>query len=67
MITAELIARINELARKRRSQGLDPEETEEQARLRRLYLDGIKEQMKGLLDSIEVADVPPDRIFSGQT
>ena len=58
MITPELLERINALAKKRRTQGLDEEETQEQARLRRMYLDSIKEQVKGMLDSIEFVDVP---------
>ena len=39
MITPELIARINELARKKRSEGLTEEELAEQAKLRRIYLE----------------------------
>ncbi|WP_033171564.1 DUF896 domain-containing protein [Selenomonas sp. ND2010] len=58
MITPELIARINELARKKRSVGLSEEETAEQQKLRRIYLDGIRDQVKGMLDNIEVVDAP---------
>ncbi len=58
MITSELIARINELARKKRSVGLSEEETAEQQKLRRIYLDGIRDQVKGMLDNIEVVDAP---------
>ena len=58
MITSELIARINELARKKRSVGLSEDELAEQQKLRRIYLDGIRDQVKGMLDNIEVVDAP---------
>jgi uncharacterized protein YnzC (UPF0291/DUF896 family) len=50
MITPELIARINELARKQKSEGLTTLEKEEQAVLRRIYIDNIKSQVKAQLD-----------------
>lgn len=37
----EKIARINELARKKREEGLSPEEKEEQERLRREFIDSV--------------------------
>jgi uncharacterized protein YnzC (UPF0291/DUF896 family) len=46
MITATMIARINELARKQREGILTESEKEEQAKLRRLYIDNIKDQIK---------------------
>ncbi len=49
MISPESIARINELSRKQRSEGLTESEKDEQARLRRLYLDHIKGQVKTAL------------------
>ena len=58
MITPELIARINELSRKKRSTGLSAAETAEQASLRRVYLDSIREQMMDLMNSIEIVDRP---------
>lgn len=51
MITAEIIARINELAKKQRAGALSATEKDEQARLRRLYIDNIKEQVKTVLDA----------------
>lgn len=42
MISMEKIARINELARKKKAEGLSPEETREQAALRREYIDAVK-------------------------
>ena len=57
MITPELLARINELARKKRTVGLTPEELAEQKELYKIYLSSIREQMTSLLDSIEFVDV----------
>lgn len=51
MITPELVARINELAKKQRSTGLSVSEQAEQAALRRVYIDGIKVQVKSHLDN----------------
>ncbi|MGQ9557217.1 MAG: DUF896 domain-containing protein [Desulfurispora sp.] len=52
MITRELIDRINELARKQRSAGLTAAEKQEQDRLRRQYLDGIRAQVVGQLEAM---------------
>lgn len=56
MITKELIEKINYLSRKQRSVGLTPEEKEEQAKVRRQYIDGIKTQMRATLDNITIVD-----------
>lgn len=53
---AEKIARINELARKKKTVGLTPEETEEQALLRREYIDAFKANLKAQLDAIVIVD-----------
>ena len=58
MITAELVTRINELARKKRTAGLSAAETEEQAKLRRIYLNDIRGQLKSTLDRVHVIDNP---------
>ena len=55
MISQEMIARINELSKKQRSIGLNEAEQEEQAVLRRQYLDNIKAQVRS---QIETAPVP---------
>ena len=57
MITKELIARINELARKQRTTGLTAAEKEEQQRLRAAYLADVRAQVKGMLDRVEIVDV----------
>ncbi len=58
MITPELIARINVLARKKRTTGLSVEETNEQKKLYRIYLDAIRGQVKQTLDRVEFVDSP---------
>lgn len=57
MITPELLARINELARKKRTIGLTDEELAEQKELYKIYLAAIRGQVMSLLDSIEIVDV----------
>lgn len=48
------IDRISELSRKERAQGLTPEEKEEQAVLRREYIDAMRRNMRSVLESIEI-------------
>lgn len=50
------IERINELARKKKSVGLTEAEQAEQAALRKEYLDGYRENLKSMLDSIVVQE-----------
>jgi len=50
------IERINELARKKKSGGLTEAEQAEQAALRKEYLDGYRENLKAMLDSIVVQE-----------
>lgn len=54
----ELIARINELSRKKRSSGLSEDERIEQQNLREQYLAGIREQVRNMLDQVEIIDTP---------
>ena len=56
MITKEMLNRINELARKKRSVGLNDEETAEQKKLYKEYLENIRGQVINLLDSIEFVE-----------
>ena len=58
MITPELLARINELAQKKRTIGLSDEEKIEQKKLYEIYLAAIRGQVEGLLESIEFVDEP---------
>ena len=54
----EVIARINELARKAKSEGLTPVETAERDRLRRIYIDSVKASLIGELENTYI--VNPD-------
>lgn len=56
-----LIARINELAKKKKTSGLTPEELAEQKELYKEYLGNIRSQLKAQLDNIEVVDELPDK------
>lgn len=51
-----LVQRINELARKHKTDGLTEEETKERAELREIYLQNIRNNFRQQLDSIEIVD-----------
>lgn len=55
-ITNEQIARINALARKKKSEGLTQEELAEQADLRRIYIDSVKANFRSQVETIKVID-----------
>lgn len=61
LITPEIITRINELAKKKKTIGLNEEELNEQRKLHRIYIDNIKVQLKDNLEKIEFVDAPPTR------
>ncbi len=54
----EVIARINELAKKAKTEGLTPEETTERDKLRRIYIDSVKANLVGQLENTYI--VEPD-------
>lgn len=56
-----MIARINELAKKKKNSGLTAEELAEQKKLYQEYLGNIRSQLKAQLDNIEVVDELPDK------
>ena len=56
MEISELIARINILAKKKRTVGLAAEEQVEQKELYNEYLSIIRSQVKTHLDNIEIVD-----------
>lgn len=56
MTMDETIARINALAKKAKTEGLTPEETEERDRLRRVYIDAFKASLTAQLDNTYVVD-----------
>ena len=47
----QVIARINELARKAKAEGLTQEELTERDQLRRIYIDSVKSSLTGQLDN----------------
>ncbi len=47
----KVIARINELAAKAKSVGLNPEELAERDKLRRIYIDSVKASLTGQLEN----------------
>lgn len=65
MITKELIARINELSQKQKQGCLTDTELQEQALLRRQYLDGIKAQVRAQIDATGVAAKPAAKCSCG--
>ena len=63
MISKEKIARINELAAKKKAEGLTEEETAEQAQLRKEYIAAIRARPKEHLDRIRfVEDMSPEEL-----
>ena len=52
----EKIERLNELAQKKKNGGLTPDETAEQAALRKEYLDGYRENMKAMLENLVIRE-----------
>ena len=54
----EVIARINELAHKAKTEGLTEEEIVERDKLRRIYIDNVKANLIGQLDNTYI--VAPD-------
>ena len=56
MLPEEQIARINELARKSRSEGLTQAEKDEQTLLRTAYLAAFRAQFKDMLDHITIVE-----------
>ena len=54
----DVIARINELAKKAKAEGLNEEELAERDRLRRIYIDSVKASLVGHLENTYI--VQPD-------
>lgn len=57
-MTQEKIDRINELARKKKTEGLTESELQEQALLRREYIEGFKQSLVSQLENTYI--VEPD-------
>lgn len=56
MSIQETINRINELARKAKTEGLTAEETAERDNLRRVYIDAMKASLVGQLENTYLVD-----------
>ena len=50
----EVIARINELAAKNKTEGLNSEELAERDKLRRIYIDSVKQNLIGQLENTTI-------------
>ncbi len=57
-MTQQQIERINELAKKKKTVGLTPDEEAEQLRLRREYIDSYRANLRAQLDNTVI--VEPD-------
>ena len=55
-MTNEKIARINELYKKSKAEGLSEEEKKEQAELRQEYLAAVRQNLKAQLDNIDIKE-----------
>lgn len=55
-VTQKEIDRINQLSRKAKTEGLTFEEKEEQAKLRRLYIDSVKASLIHQLENTYIVD-----------
>ena len=60
MIDKEKLDRINELAHKKKTEGLTKEEQEERKALHEEYLQGVRQSLKAQLDAIEFVNEPEE-------
>ena len=57
MITDKKLARINELAKKAKAEGLTSAETKERDVLRREYIEGVRANLRGQLNNINIQEL----------
>lgn len=57
MLSEEKLARLNELAKKSKAEGLTPDETKEQKVLREEYLSKFRKNFRQRLDNIDITYV----------
>ena len=57
MITDKKLARINELARKAKAEGLTSAETKERDVLRREYIEAVRAKLRGKLNNINIQEL----------
>ena len=58
----DTITRINELAKKAKTEGLTDEEIVERDKLRRIYIDSVKANLTGQLDNTYIVDEKGNKI-----
>jgi uncharacterized protein YnzC (UPF0291/DUF896 family) len=56
MLEKSRLDRINELAKKAKTEGLTPEEIAERDKLRRIYIDNVKASLVGQLENTYIVD-----------
>ncbi|HAJ39144.1 DUF896 domain-containing protein [Faecalicatena fissicatena] len=56
-MTDEKLARINELARKAKAEGLTSAETKERDVLRREYIEAVRANLRGQLNNINIQEL----------
>lgn len=56
MLSKEKLDRINELAKKKKTEGLTPEETKEQEILRKEYITAFRASFRGQLDNVKFVE-----------
>ncbi len=66
MISKSDIDRINELARKKKAEGLTQEEIEEQKLLREKYLADFRKRFKAELENIEIVEPDDPRLLKNR-
>ncbi|MFS0643410.1 DUF896 domain-containing protein [Siminovitchia sp. 179-K 8D1 HS] len=71
MLSKEKLARINELAKKAKENGLSKEEAKEQSKLRGEYLQSFRASMRQTIEQVRVFDstgeeVTPEKLRSIQ-
>ena len=54
MTLEETIQRINELYHKSQKEGLSEEEKQEQKQIRQVYIDSVKNNLRGQLENMEI-------------
>lgn len=64
MLNDQDLARLNELARKKKLQSLTDSELTEQTQLRQKYLNNFRRSMSGQIETIKVVDIDGNDITS---
>lgn len=65
-MTEEKIARINELYKKSKTEGLTEEEATEQHALRQEYLDNVRKNLKSQLNNIDIKEADGSIVNLGE-